>query len=123
MYRDEKLKALFLKEINSALRNKEELKRNAVLTITDVELTNEGKDLIVYFSVFGKEEEKKQIFLILNSMSLEIKQILKKRLRLKIIPNITFEFDDTPQRASRIEEIFRKISMEKNDENSPENSH
>jgi len=114
--REEKLKALFLSEINNVIRNKEELRNYGLLTITDIEIIDQGKNIKVFFSVLGNEIEKKKIFLILNSLTYEIKSIFKKRLTLKIIPNISFEFDDTPQRASRVEKLFRQISLEKNDE-------
>jgi len=121
--REEKLKALFLSEINYAIRNKEELRNCGLLTITDIEIIDQGKNIKVFFSVLGNEIEKKKIFLILNSLTYEIKSIFKKRLTLKIIPNISFEFDDTPQRASRVEKLFRQISLEKDDESKKDSNY
>ena len=113
--REEKLKALFLKEINYAIRDKEELRDCGLLTITDLEITDQGKIIKVFFSVLGNENEKKKTLSLLNSFTYEIKNILKKRLTIKIIPNIIFEFDDTPQKASHIEKIFKQISLERSD--------
>ncbi|PIS48018.1 MAG: hypothetical protein COT17_00425 [Elusimicrobia bacterium CG08_land_8_20_14_0_20_51_18] len=121
--REDRLKALFLQEVTFAIRNKEQLKKHGLLTITDVEILDEGKILRVFFSVFGSEEDKEKTGLMLSALAWEIKQSMKKRLKLRIIPNIVFMPDDTPERAGKIEEIFRKIASEKRDETpgTPEN--
>jgi ribosome-binding factor A len=115
--RSERLKSLFLHEVNLFFQNKQEIKKGGLFTITGVELTDDSKLLKVYFSFFGDVdiEEKKRM---LDSYIWDMKQIMKKRLKLKIIPNIIFAHDETPEKANRIEEILKKIDLEKRDENS-----
>ncbi len=114
--RDDKLKSLFLNEINNALLNREDLKEITVFTITDVELVDEGKILNVYFSVFNSENKEKIDILMekFNEITPELKSIIRKRVKTKFVPNIYFKYDETPQKAQRIEEIFKKLETEKN---------
>jgi len=124
-WRDDRLKSVFLNEINMALSNREDIKEIAFFTVTDTELLDEGKVLNVYFSIFESDEKSKEkkINLLLeklNSLSFEIKSIIRKRIKTKYVPNIYFKFDSTPQKAQKIEEILKKISSEKKDETSGE---
>ncbi|MEW5951527.1 MAG: 30S ribosome-binding factor RbfA [Elusimicrobia bacterium] len=114
--RNERLSSLFLSEVNFVLRDKHELKSDGLFTVTGVEISDEGKALKVYFSVFGSSKTEEENLKIIESFSREIKNSMRKRLKLKIIPNISFCFDSTPQRAGRIEEILRKINSEKENE-------
>lgn len=111
--RHEKLKELFLHEVHFAIKSVHGLNTSGIFTVTDVELSKDGKNLKIFFSVFGTEEDKKKSFQILLESKKLIRESFRKRLRLKVIPNLDFEFDTTPARASRIEDLFNKIHSEK----------
>jgi len=110
--RNERLKELFLHEISGALRNVNGLNSHGLLTLTGANLTPDGKILYVYYSVLGTEEERRRKELLLNANLWDIRSLLFKRLRLKVIPEIVFRFDETPEKASHIEDIFNKIRSE-----------
>lgn len=101
------------------LRNINGINANGILTLTGSELTRDGKVLYVYYSVLGTDAERQRKELILKANSREIRTLLFKRLRLKSMPEIQFKFDDTPEKASHIEGIFKQINSEneKTDEN------
>jgi len=119
--REERLKELFLHEITLALRGANGLnsRDSGILTITGVDLANDGKDLSAYYSVIGTPQQKERCERILAASVWDIRQTLKKRLRLRIIPNLVFKFDGTPEHAARLEDLFSKIKSENNnaDEN------
>ena len=114
--REDRLKELFLREITAALRGVNGLNSTAgILTMTGVDLTNEGKDLSAYYSVIGTPQQKERCERILKASIWDIRQTLKKRLRLRIIPNLVFKFDSTPEYAAHMEDLFTKIRSEKKD--------
>jgi ribosome-binding factor A len=117
--RNERLKELFLHEISAALLNVNGLNVHGLLTLTGASLTQDGKILYVYYSVLGTEEERRRKELLLNANLWDIRSLMFKRLRLKVIPEVVFKFDETPEKASHIEDIFSKIRSEhdKTDEN------
>lgn len=119
--RNERLISLFLSEVNFVLRGKYELTSDGIFTITGAELSDDSKDLKVFFSVFGSSRTAQENLAIIESFSREIKNSMKKRLKLKIIPNISFYPDSTAEKADRIEEIIRKINLERENEK-PETS-
>jgi ribosome-binding factor A len=117
--RNERLNELFLHEISAALRNVNGLNANGLLTLTGSELTRDGKILYVFYSVLGTAEDRRRKELLLNANVRDIRTQMFKRLCLKTVPEIVFKFDDTPEQASHIEDIFNKIRSEhdKTDEN------
>ena len=117
--RNERLKELFLQEISAQLRNVNGINANGILTLTGADLTSDCDVLYVYYSVLGTEEERRRKELILKANSRDIRTALFKRLRLKTVPEIIFKFDDTPEKASHLESLFKKIHSEndKNDAN------
>lgn len=113
--RIDQLSRLFLKEVSFALRKRNVADLGGIFTLTGARLTRDTKDLTVYFSVYGSEKEKSETHDLLERYKPDVKASLRKRLRLKIIPNINFEFDETPEKASRIEEILSRIKNEQSD--------
>ncbi|MBP5288067.1 MAG: 30S ribosome-binding factor RbfA [Elusimicrobiales bacterium] len=116
--RHERLTQLFLQEINLALRNTPNLNDRGLLTITTAKLSGDEKELKVYYSVINATPEQTEAKArLLTAKAREIRTVLYKRLRLKSIPEIHFEFDDTPEKAARIEELLAKVREEReNDE-------
>lgn len=117
--RNERLKELFLHEISAALSKVNGINSHGILTLTGANLTADGKVLYVFYSVLGTEEERRRKELLLNANGREVRSLLFKRLRLKNVPELVFKFDETPEKASHIEDIFSKIRSEhdKDDEN------
>lgn len=113
--RNERLRELFLQEISAALRNVNGINANGILTLTGAELTKDGKVLYVYYSVLGTLEQRQRKELMLKANARELRHSLFKRLRLKAIPELVFKFDETPEKAAHIEDIFTRIRSE-NDE-------
>ncbi len=110
--RNERLRELFLHEISGALSKVNGINAHGLLTLTGTELTRDGKVLYVFYSVMGTEEQHRRKELLLNANIRDIRSLLYKRLRLKTIPEIVFKYDETPEKASHIEDIFKKIRSE-----------
>lgn len=114
--RVKRLEALFLEEINTLI-TKMAAQGNfgGIVTITAVHVAKDLATAKVYFSVFGGPEDRKKTQEALSLLRKEIGAQLRGRLHLKRIPSFTFEYDDTPERAARVESIFQIIDKEKQD--------
>ena len=80
-----------------------------LLTITDVNVSPDLKNAHVFYSFLGSEREKKLAEADLRKVTPLLRGAIKKRLSIKIIPNLVFVFDDTSRRASRIDDILHKL--------------
>ena len=82
------------------------------ITITDVELTDDLRYAKVFYSVLGDEMERKESQQGLERAKGFIQREIGKRIRLKHIPQIIFRYDNTTERAARIEQLLKQVRTE-----------
>ncbi len=112
--RMKRLETLLTQEINSLL-SRETYNQNmdGIITITSVKISKDLKQARVFYSFMGDDKAKEQVQDILNLMRKEIGSNLRKRVHLKRIPSFIFEFDNTPEKAEKVENVFAKLEREK----------
>src|SRR5690625_7917614 len=89
------------KEIGEIVNQKLKDPRVGFVTITDVEITNDLQQAKVFVSIFGDEEEKNDSLMGLTKATGFIRTEVGKRIRLKKVPEITFEKDEAIKYDSR----------------------
>jgi ribosome-binding factor A len=84
-----------------------------LVTVMGVSLTDDLLNCKIYYSVLGSEEDKKKIAGVLNKSTKQVRHKLALRLDLRRIPTISFVYDDTNERATKVFDILQKIEEEK----------
>lgn len=110
--RGDRLRELFRAEIASALRGVKDPGLSGFLTITDLSLSPDKKTLTVYYSILGTSRERHSTAKALERAAPYLRQVVRKRVTLKMIPLIVFVYDDTPRKASRIDQLLLKIEQQ-----------
>jgi len=82
------------------------------LSLTRVEMTPDLKLAKVYFSMFGTDEEKEQLFASVKSHKKEIRWLLGSELDIKFVPELQFLIDESLEKAARINELIREIHQD-----------
>ena len=100
-------------EIMDIVNNKVKDPRVGFLTITDVELTNDLSQAKVYLTVLGNDKEVDNTFKALHNATGFLKSDLGSRMRLRIIPALTFEYDESIEYGNKIERMIQ--DLHKND--------
>lgn len=85
------------------------------VTVTGAKLTDDLKSARIFYSVIGSDEDKKTSSAILKEVTPYIRHQLAVRINLRNTPTIEFDYDDTPERATRVFEILEKIKKEENE--------
>lgn len=111
--RNERLRELFRSEIIKALHEVKDPGLGGLLTFTDLELSPDRKTVTVFYSVLGSPVERKRTARALERCAPFLHHLLIKRLALKLVPKILFRFDDTPERASRVDKLLGDIEKER----------
>lgn len=111
--RGERLKELFKELVVELLREVKDPGLSGFLTVTDVDLSADRKNLKVFYSILGTEAEKERAAKALDRAAPYLRTLLKKRVTVKVIPHLAFKYDDTPRKASRIDELLNKLEKEK----------
>ncbi len=110
--RSERLRELFRVELSKALRGVKDPGLLGFMTVTDLELSPDMKTATVYYSILGSLEQRASTAKALERASPYLRQVLRKRLTLKMIPQLAFVYDETPQKASRIDKLLLDIERE-----------
>ena len=96
-------------EIMDIVNNKVKDPRVGFLTITDVELTNDLSQAKVYLTVLGNDKEVDNTFKALHKATWFIKSELGSRMRLRIIPELPFEYDESIEYGNKIERMIQEL--------------
>jgi ribosome-binding factor A len=83
------------------------------VTITRVYITEDLMHAKVYISVIGKEKDKKRALMLLNERAGQIAHMASKKVVMRLFPEIEFFFDEDLDKQLKMEEIFAKISKER----------
>lgn len=107
------------REIADLLGNEFHEASQALVTVTNVRVTNDLGIAYVYLSVLGEEEARRQIaFRRIEDLAPQIRHALAQRIRHQVrkIPELRFFLDESQQQAARMEELFDQIRSERGDE-------
>lgn len=86
--------------------------RVGFVTITGVDVTPDLRRATVYYTALGDEGQRKSTRAGLRSARGHLRQVLGHEVRLKFLPELDFEEDETGPRADRVDELLRRINEE-----------
>ena len=85
---------------------------SALISVTKVKTTPDLKYSKVFISVYTQDnEEKLNAFDTVVRSSSFIRNILKKKVKIRNIPELNFELDTVEEKGSRIDEILRGLDI------------
>jgi len=106
MTRRERVASVLAREISNIVIREMKDPRLGFITITDVIVSPDLKAAVVFFSSLQNKSESLEI---LNKAKGYIKSILAHRVRIKSLPDLKFEIDDSYEHGQRIDELFEEI--------------
>lgn len=109
--RTEKVAHLARAVIGDSIRSVKD-PRVGFVTITAVRVTPDLRQVRVIVSVLGTEEEQEATMEGLASATPFLRSELGRHVRLRYLPELTFERDEAGERADRIERLLRQIEKE-----------
>lgn len=110
--RTERVSRMIQREVADLLQNDFYETSQSMLTVTGVRITKDLGIAYVDVSVFGDKPELRQLaFKRLESITVQVRQALAKRIRhqMRRIPEIRFFLDESQQNVARMEELFAQI--------------
>ena len=111
--RNDRLKELYRELIGKLLREVKDPGLTGFLTVTDLALSIDRKTATVYYSILGSEAECQAAGQALERAAPYLRALLKKEVTVKVVPSIVFKYDETPRKASRIDELLNKLDKER----------
>lgn len=112
-HRIERLNHLIRREISEILqRQVKDPRLGNFIAVTEVSLSPDLKHADVFVSYIASEAEKQETLKTLNAAAGFFRKELAKSLRLKHVPDLSFCWDDSIERADRLMQLFDRISEE-----------
>ena len=109
--RGERIRKTLIKELSDIILHKVKDPRiNGIISITDVELSQDYKYAKIYISIFGESETKQEIMDAIEESGSFIRGELGKRIRLRFTPELRFYLDESVEKAQKINDLLDKIS-------------
>lgn len=82
---------------------------SGIVSITDVVVSGDLRNVKVYFSVYGEEAQKIGTLAALEGATGFLRGEICRRLGIRFAPDLTFKLDDSLERGDRVTELLEKI--------------
>ena len=109
--RTERVQKLAREVLGTAIQNLKD-PRVGFVTVTGVRVTPDLRQMRAFVSVLGSEEDMEDSLAGLASATPFLRGELGRQVRLKYLPDLTFELDRTTEQAERLEALLRQIHDE-----------
>jgi ribosome-binding factor A len=105
---------VLLKEISQMIL-KEEIKDPRVksVVLTNIKVTDDLSMARIFFTVMGDAVNREEILVGLRRASGFVRRELSKRIRMRRVPNLQFEFDAVLEQGYRIDDLLREAKVER----------
>lgn len=104
------IKRALAEVLRTDLKNRTNLE---LVSITDVELTNDLSYLTIYVHFAAAKDETQDKYLAdLEKKSSAIRAALAKRVKLRKMPELIFKVDQSFANANRIDELLRQVKAQ-----------
>jgi ribosome-binding factor A len=113
--RSDRVSAQMQRELAELIQRELKDPRLGLVTISDVEVSRDLAVAKVYVSFLGASETIKQNIDRLSQQGHFLRRELGRRMRLRIIPELRFIYDDSIERGSRLASILGHLGDDASD--------
>ena len=112
--RIQRLNNLFRHEVSELLqRQVKDPRLGSFIAVTEVSISSDLRNAKIFVSHLGSEEQKQETMSALTSASGFFRSELSKRLRLRRIPELSFQWDDSIERGAHLLELIDQVSADR----------
>ena len=108
-YRSQRLAEELKNEISAIIAEEVRDPRLGFVTITEIKVSPDLRYARVFVSVFGSLEERQETLGALQRASGFIRRQIGARIRLRYIPEITFDYDECVEQGDRMMQLIEEI--------------
>ena len=98
-----------LREISNLLLFKVKDPRLRGITLTEVKMSKDLRHAYVYYSILGKDEQKRDAQAGFESAKGFIRKAVGESLHLRYVPDIQFRYDTSLEQGQRIERLLEEV--------------
>ena len=107
-YRVNRVRELLQRELSDVVMSLRD-PRVGLVTVVDTEVSKDLRHARMFVSVIGTETEKREAQKALNRALGHIRREIARRISLRHVPEFSVVYDDTAERASRIDSLINSL--------------
>jgi ribosome-binding factor A len=111
--RSDRVAAQIQREAAEFLRTGIDAPELGMITVSGVEVSRDLAVAKIYVTLFGNSLEVDAALKRLSQFAPRLRQELGRRLRIRILPEIRFHYDESLQRGFHLDEILKTLASEK----------
>jgi ribosome-binding factor A len=112
-YHIERVNSLIRQEMSELLqRQVKDPRLGNFISITEVSTSPDMKHAKVYVSCMQGEEDRQEILSVLTSAAGFFRRELAVHLRLRRVPELTFQWDDSIERGDQVLRLIDQVTLE-----------
>lgn len=113
--RSERVGMLIKQEISNMIITELKDPGLGFVTVTGVKLSDDLRHCKVYYSALGGDHKKQEVKKALDRAGGRIRKEIGHRIKLRVVPEIVFSYDDSAEHANHIEKLLRQIHQDENE--------
>lgn len=121
--RVERVRELLKRQLGEILRREVQLNDGSMITVTDVDVTNDLQSATVFVGIIGSAGQRKQGMELLQKERKRIQGLVGRAVILKYTPQLRFVLDESISRGNRILEILDEIERSSPPHEGPPQDH
>jgi len=111
--RQQRVTELLYQELSIMISNELEDPRLSLLTVTGVQVTKDLRNAKVFISHQQEDVSRAEMLKCLRRATPFLRSQLAVRCSLRLVPELFFYYDDTPEKVGRVQEILQQIAQER----------
>lgn len=113
--RQQRLAGLLFEELSILIASEVKDPRVSMAQVTHVDVSKDLRNVRVFVSHDDAEVSEEQILKGLKRATPFLRREIATRCTMRAVPELMFSYDDTPRKASRIDELLRRIQDERSE--------
>lgn len=114
--RQQRVREAYRQELSQLIQRELKDPRIGFLSITDVEVSGDLRQVKVYVSVMGDQQVKEETMAALDRARSFLRSEMGKRVRLRYTPELFFYLDQSIERGVRLKGLLDQLGQEVNEE-------
>jgi len=117
--RQQRVTELLFQELSILISSELSDPRLSLVQVTNVVVSRDLRNVNVYVSHDDDELSKREVLQGLRHATPFLRRQLALRCSLRAVPELSFHYDDTPEKAARVDQILRQLAASRTEDTPP----
>jgi ribosome-binding factor A len=114
--RQQRVTELLFEELSIMVANELDDPKLGLVTVLAVQVSRDLRNVKVFVNHQQEDVSRKEVIKGLERATPYLRGQLAIRCSLRMVPDLLFYYDDTPEKATRVDELLRQIAQERQPE-------